>query len=639
METKRFSRYYAGAAGESDLLSDLEQRKQNMDEMRQQVAALIATEEQLRDQRSQTAQKTTQSVIMTSLLLALGVGAVLAYFIREQILQISKNYEDALHTAQIKTEESQRSATATQHELAERLQAERDLRDQEELFRSTFNQAAVGIAHVSSTGQWLRVNQKLCEIVGYPHEELLQRTFQDITYPEDLEIDLDYLRQMLRNEISTYSMEKRYVRKDSSLVWINLTVSLVRELDGQPKYFISVVEDISDRKRAEVALQESLKDLSDFKFALEQSSIVATTDVEGTITYVNDKFCEISKFSRDELIGQNHRLVNSGYHPKAFFHQLWATITQGKVWQGEIRNRAKDGTLYWVATTIVPFLDAVGKPYQYMAIRSDITDRKVAESELQQLTVSLEQRVAERTAQLQETNHELEAFTYSVSHDLRAPLRTIQGFAIALLEDCSDQLDDFCKSYIDSIIDDSVQMNGLISDLLDYSRLTRAQIVPQPTSLTDVVNEALKQLTTQIQEKRAQINVEAPLPYVIAHRSTLIQVIANLISNGIKFVVPSTQPLIDVFVTNERQDHQDWIRLWIVDNGIGIAPEHQERVFRVFERLHGAERYPGTGIGLAIVRKGLDRMGARRFGIAIGTGKPLLGSAAACRSLTEQPDE
>jgi PAS domain S-box-containing protein len=231
--------------------------------------------------------------------------------------------------------------------------------------------------------------------------------------------------------------------------------------------------------------------------------------------------------------------------------------------------------------------------------------------QLQHYAEELEQRVVERTAQLAEMNQELEAFTYSVSHDLRAPLRTIQGFTQALLEDCGEHLEDFCYSYIDSIIGDAAQMNELINDLLNYSRLTHTQIQIQPAALEEVVNEALSQLTAQIQEKQAHIQVAHSLPLVFAHRPTLVQVVVNLISNAIKFTQPDIQPQIDIFSTTGREDHQDWIRLWIVDNGIGIAPEHQERIFRVFERLHGAENYPGTGIGLAIVRKGLERMGGR----------------------------
>jgi signal transduction histidine kinase len=219
----------------------------------------------------------------------------------------------------------------------------------------------------------------------------------------------------------------------------------------------------------------------------------------------------------------------------------------------------------------------------------------------------LNEQLEKRVAELTETNAALEAFTYTIAHDLRAPLRAMLGFAAALLEDHSGQLDASGVEFAGRIKTSAERMNHLVQDLLSYSRFSRDHIVVGAVRLEHALSEALKQCELEIREKNPEIQVESPLPEVRAQESVLVQMLVNLIANGLKFVESGVRPRIRVWA----EPNADAVRVWVQDNGIGIAREHQERIFRVFERLHGNEQFPGTGIGLAIVRKGAERMGGR----------------------------
>ncbi|HEY6807378.1 MAG TPA: ATP-binding protein [Gemmatimonadales bacterium] len=219
----------------------------------------------------------------------------------------------------------------------------------------------------------------------------------------------------------------------------------------------------------------------------------------------------------------------------------------------------------------------------------------------------LEARVRARTAELQERNEELEAFAYSISHDLRAPLRAMGGFSQAMLEDYGDRLDETGRGYAQRVVTAAQTMDQLIRDLLTYSKVTRSELELAPLNLSRILKGVVRGLEGEIRERRARVTLDELPPDVMGHESTLTQVMTNLLANAIKFVPPERPP--EVRVRWERRGGR--LRLWVEDNGIGIAPEHHERVFRVFERLHAAEEYPGTGIGLAIVRKGAERMGGR----------------------------
>ncbi len=273
----------------------------------------------------------------------------------------------------------------------------------------------------------------------------------------------------------------------------------------------------------------------------------------------------------------------------------------------------------------------------------DVTASKQAEAEIRMLNATLERQVQLRTNQLETANEELEAFTYTVAHDLRAPLRGMQGLAEALLEDYRHLLDELGQEYAQQIVNSGQQLEQLIQDLLAYSRLSRTDLSLQVVDLESAVAEVIAMVQADAKSSGAQISVRSPLLTVIAHRITLVQAIANLLTNALKFV-EGASPQVQIWAQEieipqdgqtdgetarqwERATVGQWensqlpidscplpartIRLWVEDNGIGIAPEHQKRIFRVFERLHGIESYPGTGIGLAIVQKAADRMGGQ----------------------------
>jgi len=367
-------------------------------------------------------------------------------------------------------------------------------------------------------------------------------------------------------------------------------------------------QEMAGREHAERALKQglamseaALKELADQKFALDQHASVAVTDVQGTIIYVNDKFCAICQYSKDELIGQNHRILNSGHHPKEFFQQMYQDLADGKVWRGEIKNRAKDRSTYWVDTTIVRTLSTEGKPRQYVSIRAEITERKLVEEALARQALELSRKAEE----LERSNQDLEQFAYVASHDLQEPLRMVATYTQLLAERYRGRLDEQADKYIAYSVDGAVRMQALIQDLMKFSQVGRAEIESRTTECGGVVEQALKSLQSAVQESGAVVNWNG-LPMVMADPSQLAEVFQNLIANAIKFHGAET-PVIQI--DSEKNDHE-WV-LTVSDNGIGIPPENWQDIFVIFRRLHTRTEYPGNGIGLSICKKIIERHGGK----------------------------
>jgi PAS domain S-box-containing protein len=340
-------------------------------------------------------------------------------------------------------------------------------------------------------------------------------------------------------------------------------------------------------------LERSLKELADIKFALDQSTIVAITDQRGVINYVNDEFCRISKYSRSELLGQDHRIINSGFHPKDFIRELWTTIASGQVWKGELRNRAKDGSIYWVATTIVPYLDAEGKPYQYVAVRHDITARKQAEARLLEQAAELQ-----RATQLSFVG-ELAA---GLAHEIKNPLAGIQG-AVDILIRRRDKNDPE-REALEGMRHEVSRIDNTVRALLDRARPRLVSV--RLTSLTDTVAQAVNLAKSQIitavtQGHQVVIEYDPPDdPITIQIDPSQIEdAVLNLVLNAIEALDGKGHVRVRLFRANSDSTEEEEAIVEVSDDGPGIREEDLTQLFSPFFTT----RLEGTGLGLPAVKR------------------------------------
>jgi len=613
-------------------------------------------------------------------------------------------------------------------DITARKQAEASLLESERRFRRTFELAGSGVAHIGMDRRFLRVNRRLCEILGYPQDELLRLTGRQISHPDDLDVINAQRPRLYAGEIDSVRVEKRYLRKDGSIVWVSFTMVVERDAAGKPQYEIAFFDDITARKQAEAALRESeerfrsvvdsandgilvydkqlnvvagnlaaerilglplaniigaagftsllpcvhadgspilpderptrltvksgkpltgqivgiyradgsmnwvsvntgflrrpgdtdwygvVSTIGDItkqrhaEIALSASEAlyrqtfelatagIAHVDLSGRFMKVNRRLCEILGYGEQELIG---RPVKEISHPEdrnlTDSQRMRVRSGEKPSVRFEKRYIRKSGAIVWVDLSVALACDASGAPQYEIALFDDITERKKAEAALR-----------EAHEELKRSNAELEQFAYVASHDLQEPLRMVSSYTQLLMRRYGDKLDGDAKDFTAFIVDGATRMKQLIEDLLAYSRVGTRDKNFKPVDAESSLKRALTNLRAAIQDSGATVTQDK-LPTIPCDEVQLAQLFQNLIGNALKFRKPDVAPAVHVGAADQGAEWEFMVR----DNGIGIEPQYFERIFMVFQRLHDKGEYPGTGIGLAIVKKVVERHGGR----------------------------
>jgi PAS domain S-box-containing protein len=386
----------------------------------------------------------------------------------------------------------------------------------------------------------------------------------------------------------------------------DLAISRVPTED--PPRCTALVRDITERKKAEAALRESEERVRHLIEGVKDYAIYML-DPEGRVTTWNAGAERIKGYRADEILGQPFARfftpedVQRGVPDEA----LQRAKEKGQAAYEGWRVR-KDGSRFWAHGTITALRDAAGRLYGFSKVAQDITARKQAEEEIRTLNEQLEQRVRERTAQLEAANVELEAFSYSVSHDLRSPLRHISGYVEILQSEATGKLDESSRQHLQTVADSAANLGHLIDALLDFSRMGRTEMHEQLVSLAALVEEARHELRHDLKDRDIEWRI-AELPEAQGDPFLLRQVFLNLLSNAIKYTRTRHQAKIEIGATVTEQE----IVVFIRDNGVGFDMQYGDKLFGVFQRLHTAREFDGTGIGLANVRRIIHRHGGRTW--------------------------
>jgi PAS domain S-box-containing protein len=494
-------------------------------------------------------------------------------------------------------------------DVTERKQADEALREANETLRAMLDAAPVGIFNLDTDGRVRSIwNPAAEQMLGWRRDEVLGHFLPSV--PEDSVDEFARFREWVRSGKTIAGKDLVRRRKDGSLIEYSLYAAPEYDADGNVVGNIAVIVDITERRRAEEALRQSeeriRRIMDNAKDLIYRMSIP-----DGEYEYVSSAAMEITGFTPEEFY-TTPVLVRKRTHPdwQQYFQERWNDLLQGQVppfYEYQILH--KSGEVRWIHQRNVLIKNEDGSPIALEGIATDITERKRVEEAIRKLNLELEQRIKDRTAQLEAANRELEAFAYSVSHDLRAPLRHVDGF-LELLEKClATALDERSRHYMATIFDATKRMGMLIDDLLSFSRLGRLEISRTQVDLVALAQEVIREIEPEVQGRAVSWQV-ANLSAVTGDRAMLRIVLANLISNAVKFTRPREQAEIEI---GRVPGPGTETTLFVRDNGVGFDMAYADRLFGVFQRLHRVDEFEGTGIGLATVRRIIHRHGGRTW--------------------------
>ena len=351
-----------------------------------------------------------------------------------------------------------------------------------------------------------------------------------------------------------------------------------------------------------------LHKLEQLKNVLDESSLVALTDKYGTITYVNEMFCKVSKYSQEDLIGKNHRILKSGHHPPEFYQRMWNVISQGKVWRGDIKNKAKDGTYYWVKTVIMPLFDNKGSISEYISVRTDITDHKKIQEQLQ----TSQKIIKHQLYEMKEINFQKDTFVSMIAHELRTPLSPIMMHCEILKNpDIIGKLNPYQSEAVDDIYRNSDRLEKLVKNLLDVEKLdmNKMKFELEEFRVDGLMIDICMDFLTVMSLKRIKlINSVKGRMTIKSDKMKITQIFSNLIQNAADFV-PQGTGRIEI----SAQRKEDNIVFCVQDNGLGIPEEKQKNLFKKFYQIDTSirRRHEGSGLGLAVCKGIVDGIGGR----------------------------